>query len=373
MSPPRLFVVLLFLLSTLCSCIRAETESDYAKTPVFFVHGCGMSAEGWNKLISYLQESGYSRLFLRAIQLDPNDGLNIPAAENQIAPAIEQFLRDVNDFLYKNYPQIPSKTKVDLISHSMGSLSSRWYTIKIRPDRVRYWVSIAGANHGTDDLCPYIGTGNNGADDCCPAFAERKQDSYIQYQLNGAPCVADLDETPYGLGTDSPGVDSVFPDNHCRVLYVTIRTMNDRWISPDESVILDGAGGMKIPIPDNFPATETSPGNIQMEKRVGHDQMISDPNIMRLVRIILDLEKQENKIMGKSPKFPREKRQYPRMLVPVLYRPAKKSKEKHRISNLGMGGVRIYSNERLEPGQELDPELFLPNGFLANARIAGNP
>lgn len=279
------FLLLLSLSSFFC----ASSPPDYAKTPVFLIHGCGMNAGSWNKMIDYLKNSGYPGQYLRAIQLVPNDGANISAAEKQIAPAVEQFLKEVNDFLSKNHPQIPLKTKVDIISHSMGGLSSRWYAVKIRPDRVRTWISLAGANHGTDDLCRYIGTGNNGQDDCCPAFAENEKESTIQYQLNGSPDLADVDETPYGIGEDSLGIDKVPPDEQRRIFYVTIRTINDKWISPDESVIIDGAGGMRITIPDDLPATETSPGNIRMENGVGHDPMLSDPETMRLVKIILEL------------------------------------------------------------------------------------
>lgn len=267
-----------------------STAQDYTKIPVFLVHGHGMSSSNWGKMTDYLQGSGYPSQYLRAIKLAPNDGANIPAAENQIAPAVEKFLKEVNAFLSKNHPQIPLKTKVDLVSHSMGGLSSRWYAARIRPDRVRNWISLAGANHGTDDLCPWIGRDNGGADDCCPAFAKNEQESTIQYQLNGAPHVADIDETPYGIGKDSPDVDTVSPDDKKRIFYVTIRTINDKWISPDESVILDGAGGMKIIIPGDLPATETPPGNIRMENGVGHDPMLSDPDTMRLVKIILGIE-----------------------------------------------------------------------------------
>ncbi|MFQ6038850.1 MAG: PilZ domain-containing protein, partial [Candidatus Aminicenantales bacterium] len=31
--------------------------------------------------------------------------------------------------------------------------------------------------------------------------------------------------------------------------------------------------------------------------------------------------------------------------------------------NISIGGVRIYSDERLEEGQDLELELFFPNGF----------
>jgi pimeloyl-ACP methyl ester carboxylesterase len=283
-------IILVLLLTFSLSSSLSSIAQDYTKTPVFFVHGYGSGNWGWEPLIDHLVNSGYPPEYLKALYLDPSDGANIPAAEDQIAPAVEDFLEDVNEFLDTNYPQIPLKTEVDIVSHSMGGLSSRWYAARVRPDRVRSWVSLAGANHGTDALCPWAGVDNGGAGDCCPAFAANELESYIQYQLNGAPYVADVDETPYGVGADSSGVVTVFPDEQNRILYVTIRTPDDVWISPDDSVILDGTGGMNIPIPGDLPATETSPGNIRMDSGVGHDQMLEDPDTMRLVGIILNLD-----------------------------------------------------------------------------------
>ena len=265
--------------------VFAQAAPDYTKTPVFFVHGYGLSASSWNTMISSLIDAEYPPEYLEAIQLVPDDGANIPAAEDQIALAIEAFLDSINTFLAANYPNIPLKTKVDLVSHSMGSLSSRWYAARVRPDRVHKWISLAGANHGTNDLCGFQG---GGVDDSCPAYAENEQESFIQYQLNGAPYVADVDETPYGIGDDLSGVTVLPPDQTRRILYVTIRTSPDIWIDPEDSVIMDGTGGVQIPIPGDLPATMTSEGNFLMTNGVGHDPMLSDPDTMRLVKIILD-------------------------------------------------------------------------------------
>jgi len=267
--------------------VPVDAAPDYTKTPVFFVHGHGLNANSWATMISSLTDAGYPPEYLEAIQLVPNDGANIPAAEEQIAPAIETFLDSINTFLAVNYPAIPLNTKVNLVSHSMGSMSSRWYAARVRPDRVHKWVSLAGANHGTNDLC---GFPEGGADDLCPAYATSELDSFIQFTLNGAPFVADVDETPYGIGQDSPGVVSVPSDQNRQILYVTIRTSPDIWIDPEDSVILDGTGGVQIPIPGDLPATMTSEGNFLMTNGVGHDPMLSDPETMRLVKIILDLD-----------------------------------------------------------------------------------
>jgi pimeloyl-ACP methyl ester carboxylesterase len=288
----RIFIFILFLLFFFIFCsfslaIHEQGEFDYTKTPVFFVHGYGCTADYWQPMISYLKKFSYPPEYLKAIQLYPSNGSNIEAAEKQIAPAIEELLESINKYLAKEHSGIRAKLKVDLVSHSMGAASARWYAVRVHPDRVRVWLSLAGANHGTDALCEYSG---KGADEMCPAYARRKGESLIQYLLNGAPNIADVDETPYGIGKDSPGVNSVFADKTSAILYVTIRLPQDRWIKPEDSAVLDGSGGVSIPILEKMRARETSSGNILISRPVGHDRLIKDLHVMELVKNILFLE-----------------------------------------------------------------------------------
>lgn len=60
-------------------------------------------------------------------------------------------------------------------------------------------------------------------------------------------------------------------------------------------------------------------------------------------------------------------------MAPVLWRETsqltrRQRTERQRISNISLGGVRIYSDERLEVGQELDLEFFLPDGAAIKAK-----
>jgi pimeloyl-ACP methyl ester carboxylesterase len=244
-----------------------------------------MDSACWKGLISYLVDSGYPRLYLHAIDLRPANGSNIEAAESQIAPKIEEFLARINTFIRRKYPEMAPKEKVDFISHSMGGLSSRWYAAKIRPDRVRIWISLAGANHGSNTACS---RSDPGAQDLCPAYAKSEGESLVQYVLNGAPRTPDIDETPYGIGLDSRGVDSVPSGRNRRILYVTLRTRDDEWIDPDDSVILDGAGGVEINIPKDIAAEVASPGNMLVKYELGHDEMLEDRDTHRLVEILLE-------------------------------------------------------------------------------------
>ncbi len=261
-------------------------EPDYTKTPVFFVHGHTAKAKSWKAMISYLAKTGYPRQYLHAIQLVPDDGANIPAAETQIAPAIEEFLESINTYITKEHPDIPLKTKVDLLSHSMGALSARWYTAKIRPDRVRVWFSLVGVNHGTDALC---GSSEPGKARMCPAYAKNRAESVIQYELNGAPHAGDVDETPYGIGQDSPDVASLTPDETRRILYVTLRVASDIFVTPGDTAALDGAGDIDIPLPEKLHARQTSPGNILVEAPLDHDGLLKDKHVLELVKNVLSI------------------------------------------------------------------------------------
>ena len=70
----------------------------------------------------------------------------------------------------------------------------------------------------------------------------------------------------------------------------------------------------------------------------------------------------------KSCKQTTERRRYPRVMVPVLYRIPRTPARKQCVSNLSLGGVRVYSDERLDIGQELELEFFLPSEATIEAR-----
>ncbi len=57
------------------------------------------------------------------------------------------------------------------------------------------------------------------------------------------------------------------------------------------------------------------------------------------------------------------RRQFPRVRAPVLYRSISTSGSKHEISDISLGGLRLFSNERIRKGKRLEIELFLPKGY----------
>jgi c-di-GMP-binding flagellar brake protein YcgR len=75
--------------------------------------------------------------------------------------------------------------------------------------------------------------------------------------------------------------------------------------------------------------------------------------------------------MNESDKPEFNKRRFPRVRAPVLYRPIKLLGPRRRIYDISPGGVRIYSDEQLRENDQLELELFLPNGqtIVATARV----
>lgn len=57
-------------------------------------------------------------------------------------------------------------------------------------------------------------------------------------------------------------------------------------------------------------------------------------------------------------------RRFPRAAAPVLYRSAGLSLRKRgqQVTNLSLGGMRVYTDDALAPGCRLDLSLFLPGG-----------
>lgn len=243
-----------------CAVAPADRPSDRPRptgvVPILFVHGHGANRSVFDPAIDYLRAAGYPPEYLMAVDLKPNTGPNAPAAERQIAPSVADLVARTGG---------GPAAKVDIVAHSMGALSGRWYTARLRPDRVRTLVTVAGANHGTDALCQ---PADPGSLELCPAYAADPAHA-VQAGLNGVPGTP-RDETPYGRGVDSPGVPTVAPTNEREIRYVTVRIEPDKWITPARSAKLDGADA-------NLLFTETT----------DHDAILADEHFLHLLEELL--------------------------------------------------------------------------------------
>ena len=57
----------------------------------------------------------------------------------------------------------------------------------------------------------------------------------------------------------------------------------------------------------------------------------------------------------------KERRRYPRVKAPILCRAARLFSSRRQVTNIGLGGVRVYSDEKMKIDQRLEIELFLPD------------
>lgn len=252
-------------------------------TPVLFVHGSGLSSGSFETMIAAFTDRGYPPEYLSAVDMVPNDGDNVRAAETFIAEGVEQLLASSKSAATKSgCSEIPPE-KVDMVAHSMGAFSSRWFARFVGPERVRTIVTLAGANHGTNKLCGRSGTGDR---QMCPAFSDQTGGDDVQHRLNGTSSMP-LDETPFGVGADPQPAGRIPPDDRRSISYFTVRLEPDAWIEPADSAMLDGAGGATAQATDGFPLEETSNGNFLFRGQTSHDDLPYHPALIRFVLQIL--------------------------------------------------------------------------------------
>ena len=255
-----------------------------ASAPVLFVHGSGLSSATWEPMLHMFMGRDYPPEFLLAVDMIPRDGDNIVAASEFIAPGVEQLLRQSAAYLADEGCGGGTPARVDIVAHSMGAVSARWYAARISPERVRTLITIAGANHGTNALCGSSGSGDR---QLCPAFAPGDEPDSPQFLLNG-DADSPVDETPYGVGEDDAMRISIAPTASARIMYITIRRDPDRWIVPSESARLDGAGGRFVDSAGFDSIREISPGNFLYTGAASHDEL---PGSARLTEFVLHVLK----------------------------------------------------------------------------------
>jgi len=67
----------------------------------------------------------------------------------------------------------------------------------------------------------------------------------------------------------------------------------------------------------------------------------------------------------------KDRRRFPRLPSQVYYRIGKSQSLRQRVSNISLGGLRIYSDTRWDIDEEVELELHFPNGFFGkgSARV----
>ena len=165
-----------------------------AHDPILFVHGWAESESLWTTMISNFSREGWTREELNNWRYNTSQS-NVRTA-SEVRTKVEEILRRTG------------ATRVDIISHSMGGLNTRYYLKNLRgTEKVDDWVSLGGPNHGTStaNLC----------------FEESCREMRI-----GSAFLTALNE-----GDETPGATN----------YGTWWSSCDEIINPDESVLLTGA------------------------------------------------------------------------------------------------------------------------------------
>lgn len=122
-----------------------SSHAAQAHRPVIFVHGLsGLAPTIWRPMVADLKAHGWTDDELDVWQYDWTQS-NITTAQ-QLTVEVDRVRASTG------------AAQVDVVAHSMGSLSSRYY-LKVLGGtaNVVHWVSIGGVNHGTvaGFTCPW--------------------------------------------------------------------------------------------------------------------------------------------------------------------------------------------------------------------------
>ena len=66
-----------------------------------------------------------------------------------------------------------------------------------------------------------------------------------------------------------------------------------------------------------------------------------------------------------------DRRQYLRLNAPIYCRPARFTSNRTPLVNIGLGGIRVYSDKIFKAGERLEIELFLPDNtsIICNVKV----
>jgi triacylglycerol lipase len=187
----------------------AGPSGTFAQDPIVFVHGYEGSASNWSTAIPFFMAAGYPANYLRAISFTDSTGSNIPNAM-ELQTFVDGVLADLH------------VTKVDIIAHSMGGISARYY-IKFLggKDKVRDMVTLAGVDHGNNEACLFT---DQASKEMCPAYPSDL--TTVVGMINGLTGSGG-DDTPFGV--EDPGGS---------IYYDALWSNLDLVVSPGESECL---------------------------------------------------------------------------------------------------------------------------------------
>jgi triacylglycerol lipase len=108
-----------------------------AHTPILFVHGYRESESLWSTMIERFTKDGWGKAELNNWHYNTSQSNATTAKE--VGTKVEAIRKSTG------------AGRVDLITHSMGALSTRYYIRNLGgTNTIERWVSLGGPNHGTE-------------------------------------------------------------------------------------------------------------------------------------------------------------------------------------------------------------------------------
>lgn len=123
--------------------LRKEIQITAVRDPILFVHGWNSSAAAWNTMVAMFKADGYTDNELITWSYN--------TAQSNVTTA--QLIRTKVDSILA----ATGAAHVDIVTHSMGTLSARYYIRNLKGgSKVDAIVSLGGPNHGTNTAlaCP---------------------------------------------------------------------------------------------------------------------------------------------------------------------------------------------------------------------------
>ncbi|MHA2304394.1 MAG: esterase/lipase family protein [Candidatus Hodarchaeales archaeon] len=245
----KFIVVSLILLAPFFTGVKANTtennEAIQDHNPILFLHGyTGEGSMVWHTMKKWFQDDEWPKTFLYAYDFDDKLNCSLQAIINN-ANKIKQW---VDEILNETGAE-----KIDLVGHSMGGMSSRYYIKFLEGiNTVDDYVSLGSPHHGN----PNFHCGREGV-------------KAVALILNEG------DETPGGVLNDTLGIryDPIWIEENItykgahvpgKINYTSIYSPDDG-LCPDISSQLDGAHNISIP-------------------KVSHDNLIEDWSVYKYVR-----------------------------------------------------------------------------------------
>ncbi len=137
-----LAVGVLSLTAATCNVTVEPSGTPSGKTPVIFVHGYQESPSMWSAAVTAFEAAGYTAGDITEFGYDTTQAASV------VSPLLAAEVTHLEQFT--------GKPKVDIVSHSFGSMVSR-YCIELGgcQGQVARWMSLAGADNGTSiaNLC----------------------------------------------------------------------------------------------------------------------------------------------------------------------------------------------------------------------------